>query len=318
MTTIVVGEALVDIFETEDGPVELPGGSAFNVARGLGLLGRRVHFATDLGTGPRADMLASTLERSGVVLWPGSTSDSPTSIARAHVHPDGTATYDFDLHFNPPMPPAPGTDAAAHLIKLSPHTFHTGSLAVHLAPDTIRAWIDALSQVATITYDPNFRDGLGPHDEVLARTEEFIALSDVVKASRDDIQRMYPGMSESAVITKWLSMGPQIVALTGGENGAIVATENIRVQSKTPKVDVVDRVGAGDAFMSALIDALGRTSMLGEGTAESRRMLSERQLRSIAGYANAGGAVAVSRRGAVPPTKDELLSFVSSFSVVEV
>lgn len=112
-------------------------------------------------------------------------------------------------------------------------------------------------------------------------------------------------------------MGPQLVALTGGESGAVVATENARVRSSTPKVAVVDTVGAGDAFMSALIDALGRTSMLGEGTKESRSMLSERQLRSIAGYANAGGAVAVSRRGAVPPTKDELLNFVSSFSIIE-
>ncbi|WP_182354802.1 PfkB family carbohydrate kinase [Flaviflexus huanghaiensis] len=318
MTTIVVGEALVDIFETEDGPVELPGGSAFNVARGLGLLGRPVHFATDIGTGSRADLLAATLEKSGAELWPGSTSNSPTSTARAWVAPDGSASYEFNLHFNPPMPPAPGTEGAATLVKLAPHTLHTGSLAVHLAPDTIRAWIDALSHVATITYDPNFRTGLGPHDEILARTEEFIALSDVVKASRDDIELMYPGMSENAVITKWLSMGPQIVAVTGAEDGAVLATEDLRVRSKTPKVEVVDRVGAGDAFMSALIDALGRTSMLGEGTAESRRMLSERQLRSIAGYANAGGAVAVSRRGAVPPTKDELLSFVSSFSVIEV
>lgn len=198
-----------------------------------------------------------------------------------------------------------------------PHTLHTGSLAVHLAPKTIHAWIDALSDVATITYDPNFREGFGPHDEAVARTEEFISRSDVVKASHDDVERLYPGLSEEAVITKWLSMGPQLVALTGGESGAVVATENARVRSSTPKVAVVDTVGAGDAFMSALIDALGRTSMLGEGTKESRSMLSERQLRSIAGYANAGGAVAVSRRGAVPPTKDELLNFVSSFSIIE-
>jgi len=158
---------------------------------------------------------------------------------------------------------------------------------------------------------------MGPHREVVDRCEEFISRADVVKASREDISAMYPGMSDEAVLTRWLTMGPQLVALTGGEEGALLATENVWVRSSTPRVTVVDTVGAGDAFMSALIDALGRTSMLGEGTAESRRMLSERQLRSIAGYANAAGAVAVSRQGPVPPTRDELLSFASSYSVVE-
>ena len=317
MTYFVIGEALIDIFDTDSGPVELPGGSTYTVARGLSLLGRRVHFASDLGSGDRAEILKKTLKETGAKLWPGSMSDSPTSVARATIGPTGSATYEFDLHFNPPMPPAPGTEEAARLVKLSPKLLHTGSLAVHLAPETIRAWIDALSAVATITYDPNYREVMGTHDDVVARCEEFIALSDVVKASRADIAGMYPGMSEEAVITKWLSMGPQLVALTGGETGALLATEELRVRSTAPKVTVVDTVGAGDSFMSALIDALGRTSMLGESTRESRRMLSERQLRSIAGYANAGGAVAVSRRGAVPPTRDELLSFASSFSVVE-
>lgn len=120
MTCLVVGESLVDIFETPDGPVELPGGSTFTVARGLGLLGRKVHFATDLGSGPRAELLERTLRTSGVELWPGSSSESPTSTARATVAPDGSATYEFDLHFDPPMPPAPGTEAAGRLVKLSP------------------------------------------------------------------------------------------------------------------------------------------------------------------------------------------------------
>lgn len=317
MTCLVIGEALVDIFDTDNGPVELPGGSTFNVARGLGLLGRRVHFVSDLGSGSRADLLETTLCGSGAKLWPGSTSQSPTSIAQATIGPDGSATYEFELHFNPPLPPAPGSPEAATLAALAPQALHTGSLAVHLAPAAIRAWIDALSDTATITYDPNFREGIGPHDEIVARTEEFISLSDVVKASRDDIDAMYPGVPEDEVIAAWLRMGPQLVALTGGQDGAILATENVVVRSRTPKVTVVDTVGAGDSFMSALIDALGRTSALGDDSKESRRMLSERQLRSIAGYANAGGAVAVSRRGAVPPTRDELLNFVSSFSVVE-
>lgn len=316
MTIFVIGEALVDIFDTADGPVELPGGSTYTVARGLGLLGRRVHFASDLGSGARAELLKETLTNSDVKLWPESTSNSPTSVARATVGSDGSATYEFDLHFNPPLPPKPGTDEAAKLVKIAPNALHTGSLAVHLAPKTIRAWIDALSAVATITYDPNYRQSMGPHADVVARCEEFIGLSDVVKASRRDIAAMYPGMSEEAVLTKWLSMGPQLVALTGGESGAVLATENARVRSTTPKVTVVDSVGAGDAFMSVLIDALDRTSMLGEGSTESRRRLSERQLRSIAGYANAGGAIAVSRRGAVPPTRDELLDFASAFSVI--
>ncbi|MEZ7898167.1 MAG: PfkB family carbohydrate kinase [Flaviflexus sp.] len=316
MTCFVVGESLIDVFEENGELIELPGGSTFNVARGLALLGRKVHLATDVGTGPRAEVLKKTLTKSGVKLWPGSETSNPTSSARATVGPDGIGSYAFDLHFTFPEPPKSGTEEAAELVKISPTILHTGSLAVHLAPDTMRSWIHALSDVSTISYDPNFRAGLGPHDEILERTEKFIGLSDVVKASRDDLRALYPDLSEQAMISKWLAMGPQLVAITGGKDGAIVATENIIVRSQTPPVNAVDQIGAGDAFMSGLIDALGRTSMLGVGSRESRRRLSERQLKSIAGYANAGAAITVSRRGAVPPTRDELLDFVSSYSVV--
>lgn len=316
MTCFVVGESLVDVFETEEGTVELPGGATYNVARGLALLGRKVYLATDIGWGPRAGVLKETLTQSGVKLWPGSETENPTSSARATVGSDGQGTYEFDLHFTPPVAPVPGTEEARQLVSLSPSILHTGSLAVHLAPEVMRGWIHALSDVSTISYDPNYREGLGPHDQVLERTEEFISLSDVVKASQADLHALYPTMSQQAVISRWLSMGPQLVAITGGSDGAVVATENVQVRSTTPPVTVVDQVGAGDAFMSGLIDALGRTSMLGVGSRESRRRLSERQLTSIAGYANAGAAITVSRRGAVPPTRDELLDFVSSYSVV--
>ncbi|MGO1401816.1 MAG: PfkB family carbohydrate kinase [Flaviflexus sp.] len=318
MTCLVVGESLVDVFTTEEGVVELPGGAPYNVARGLGMLGRRAYLATDLGSGDRAELLASTLAASKTKLWPGSRSTNPTSVAYPTIEEDGSPTYEFDLHFTPPTPPQGGTEEAAELVKVSPNILHTGSLAVHLAPEAIKAWINALSAVSTISYDPNYRESMGPHDEVLTRTEEFIGLSDVVKASRADITGLYPGLSEQAVITKWLSMGPQLVAITGGKDGAILATENLRIGSSASRVKAVDKVGAGDAFMSALIDALGRTSMLGAGSAESRRLLSERQLKTIAGYANAGGAIAVSRRGAVAPTRDELLDFVSSYSIGDV
>ena len=52
-----------------------------------------------------------------------------------------------------------------------------------------------------MSYDPNVRPTImGGVDEVRARVEELVALSDVVKCSEDDIDWLYAGRSASQVM----------------------------------------------------------------------------------------------------------------------
>jgi ribokinase len=82
----------------------------------------------------------------------------------------------------------------------------------------------------------------------------------------------------------------QAVVLTRGGLGALVVSEDVRLSIPPHAVDVVDTVGAGDAFCAALAVRLGE----GAGLDEAAR------------FANAAGALATTRRGAEPsmPARD--------------
>ena len=75
-----------------------------------------------------------------------------------------------------------------------------------------------------------------------------------------------------------------------------------RIEVPAPRVEVVDTVGAGDSFMSALLSAMDRDQALGaEPPAPSRSEL-ERWLR----FAAAASAITCTRKGSDPPTRTEV------------
>ena len=72
---------------------------------------------------------------------------------------------------------------------------------------------------------------------------------------------------------------------------------------RAPKVDVVDTVGAGDSFMSALLSAMDRDSALGAECARA-----DARERSSDGCASppAASAITCTRKGSDPPTRAEV------------
>jgi fructokinase len=69
-----------------------------------------------------------------------------------------------------------------------------------------------------------------------------------------------------------------------------------------PRVDVVDTVGAGDSFMSALLAAMNRDGALGVTAAAPARASLERWLR----FAACASAITCTRKGSNPPTLAEV------------
>jgi fructokinase len=87
-----------------------------------------------------------------------------------------------------------------------------------------------------------------------------------------------------------------------GERGALAFLGKERVEVPAPRVEVIDTVGAGDSFMSALLSAMDRDNALGaEAPAPSRGEL-ERWLR----FAATASAITCTRKGSDPPTRKEV------------
>jgi fructokinase len=297
---LVVGEALVDIVERTDGTrVEHPGGSPANVALGLARLGRGAALLTRLGTDERGVAVREHLEASGVRLVDGSVTQERTSTATARLDERGVATYDFDLDWRVPAEP----DLSAYA------ALHTGSIAAFLAPggDDVVRLVEAASRRITVTYDPNARPVLmGDPGRARVRVERVVALADLVKVSDEDLAWLAPGEDPVDVATRWQAAGPGIVVVTLGGGGAVAVTGTGRVEVRAPQVDVVDTVGAGDSFMSGLIDYLAGAGLLGAGTQDAIAAMPAAAVGTMLTHAVRIATVTVSRAGANPPTRAEL------------
>ena len=296
-TALVVGEALIDIVQHEGQALgEHVGGSPLNVAVGLALLGRRVEFLTWIGDDRRGQRIADYLHDSGVDLAAGSTGASRTATALAELDEKGSATYRFDIEWQI----SPGSGLAPPLV------LHTGSIATALKPgcDTVAELIDKHAATSTIAFDPNVRSAFFKDaEEALAQVEAVVARSDVVKASDEDMRWLAPNSSPEQLAARWLALGPAIVAVTFGADGsfAICAAGDERIPAYP--AEVVDTVGAGDAFMTGLIDALWDVSLLGGHRRERLRGISTDALQQVLKVAALSAALTVARPGAALPDR---------------
>jgi len=294
---LVIGEALIDIVE-RDGRVtgEHVGGSPLNVAVGLARLGRDVDFLTHIGDDERGRRIVSHLNESGVQLVSGSHSAPRTPTAVATLDDSGAAQYTFDIDWQlsgtPEVPP--------------PIVVHTGSIAAVLEPGcrATAALVDTYHAAATVTFDPNVRTALIDDDQaVRGRIGRLIERCDVVKASDEDLRWIDPDRSPEQIAATWLKLGPSIVAVTTGGDGAFAmcAAGTVRVPAR--RVRVVDTVGAGDAFMSGLIDALWSQQLLGAGRRRALAAISTETLTGVVSSAVLSAALTVARAGADLPDR---------------
>jgi fructokinase len=99
------------------------------------------------------------------------------------------------------------------------------------------------------------------------------------------------------VIDRILSLGPELVVVTRGAEGARLATHSRTIGVSAPSVEVADTIGAGDSFMATLI---------GEVIARGPLNLALGELEVIGEKAALAAALTCSRKGAQPPTRAEL------------
>ncbi|WP_432515204.1 carbohydrate kinase family protein [Kineococcus sp. SYSU DK001] len=299
--SVVVGEALVDVVHRAGGgpAAEHPGGSPLNVAHGLGRLGHDVALLTRLGDDAHGRLLRGHLDAGGVRLLPGAVDGDPTSVARAEIDAEGKATYEFDLVWRLPEVALPPDVALVH----------TGSIGAAVDPGA-RTALEVLRSVrgrATTSYDPNVRPAFFTSPAAaLARVEEFVAAADVVKASDEDLDWLLPGEDVEAVARRWQALGPALVVVTRGSRGAVAVSGAGTLHVPAPRVDVVDTVGAGDAFMSGLLHALAEHDLLGAAALPRLRHLDLRTFEALVGTAIRSASITCSRAGANPPTRAEL------------
>ena len=160
-------------------------------------------------------LLADHLGAEGVALAGDPHALASTSTATATIDPDGSAHYDFAVEWrlHPVATPTP-----------VPQAVHTCSIAAVLLPgaDDVLELLTRLRGSSTITYDVNARPALtGVGSNIVARVERVVAVSDLVKASDEDLDALYPGRDHLEVARGWIALGPAAVVVTRGAAGAV-------------------------------------------------------------------------------------------------
>ncbi|MGA1279837.1 MAG: PfkB family carbohydrate kinase, partial [Candidatus Nanopelagicaceae bacterium] len=179
-----------------------------------------------------------------------------------------------------------------------------GTLATVIEPGSseIFEWVEEKRDQGTLVlFDPNVRSAyLSDRTSYRAIVEKWLGISDVVKASSEDIGWLYPETMEEAVVEKWIGMGVKIAVVTHGGDGMVGYVEGSRVSVPGIEVSLVDTVGAGDTVGAVLLEAM---------VEEGLDALLSGSLHSVLHRASVAAAITCSRQGANPPTLTELNQF---------
>jgi fructokinase len=309
---ICCGEALIDFVPVSIGGAPayrpLPGGSPFNVAIGLGRLGAPTGFLSRLSTDFFGDLLVDTLVRNGVDCRHVKRTTDPSTLAFVSQPGDGEPQYAFFSNgaadrciAERDLPPA--FDDAATAIHWSLGAI---TLMTEPAADTYEALLRREAKRRVIVFDPNIRAGLiSDRAAYCKRLERLIGICDLVKVSRADLEWLYPEREIEASAEAWRGLGPRLVVVTLGADGAMALMGGDKVAVPGRKVTVVDTVGAGDSFHAALVAGLHDRGAL---TLDALPKLDLEAVRGLLNRATAAAAITCNRAGANPPTKAELES----------
>jgi fructokinase len=181
-----------------------------------------------------------------------------------------------------------------------------GSLALALEPSAsaLEALVERERENRIVVIDPNVRaEAMTEHDGYRARFDRCCQAAHIVKLSASDASWLLPGLGPEKVAIKLLALGAELVVVTLGAGGAVASTHDARARVPSQRVEVVDTIGAGDAFGAGLLVALEQREALTPG---NLAVLTDSDLERVLGFASAVAALTCARAGAETPTLSEV------------
>lgn len=297
---LCLGETMVMVTPADGGRLNTAspcllraGGAESNVARHLAALGHRSAWAGALGDDPLGDIVVRELERSGVLTDavlrdPG----HRTGTYFKDPSPTGTTVYYYrDRSAASAMSLRTG---ACWSESMQPQLLHVSGITAALS-DSCRELLHQLVlnrtfEGASVSFDVNFRPSLWKRGSAAAELLELASASDIVFVGRDEAEALW-GTGDAQAIRKLLPEVPHLIVKDGAENAWEFSGEEITACAP-PRVDVLEPVGAGDAFAAGWISG------------HLRRWDTLRRLRL--GHLLASRVLTSPSDDAPPPTPDEL------------
>lgn len=287
---------------------KLAGGAPLNVAAAAAQLGAssgvicqtgRDHF----GDFMRQSMEACGVETTGFLQHP----DYATQLAFVALDEQGVPDFDFHVKRSADQMLEPSQLDRSYIT--SAKIFHFGTITLIDTPvrdATIQAVQWAAEAGLTISLDPNLRESLWPDLRQARKWFEWaISRCDFLKISKEEMEFVTGAGDLEKGAAALQQMGPELIAVTLGPEGAYAYVERYRGHIPGFAVQVADTVGCGDAFTAGVLVGLL------ESKTELSRLPGE-SVEDIMTFANAAAALTATDKGGIPamPARQQVDQFL--------
>ncbi|MFE7195490.1 sugar kinase [Microbacterium oxydans] len=280
---VCIGETMALITPTDSRLAEAAeasvglAGAESNVAAGVASTGHRVAWASRLGADPLGDRVASELERRGVELWVERDDAAPTGVmfkdpgaesSSVYYYRSGSAASRMEQGFLDP--------SRLDGVRIVHTTGITPALSASCRQMVDRLFTDARAAGALVSFDVNDRRPLWSRDDAAETLARLADAADITFVGRDEAERIW-GTVTPTEIRAFLPNCALLIVKDGDVGATAFEGEAEPVFVPAPVVDVVEPVGAGDAFASgflaATLDGEDLASRLSAGHAAAERVL---------------------------------------------
>lgn len=262
--------------ETETAALGLAGAEG-NVAVGLVSAGHTAAWASRLGDDPIGVRISTELARRGVDLWATTDVDAPTGVMFKDPGVDSSSVYYYRRGSAASLM-GPGFLDATRLAGV--RIVHTTGITPALSPScramVDRLFVDARAAGALVSFDVNDRRALWSKEDAAQTLARLADAADIAFVGRDEAERIW-GTVTPAEIRAHLPTCALLIVKDGDVGATAFPADAEPVFVPAPRVEVVEPVGAGDAFaagfLAATLDDLDLADRLSAGHAAAARVL---------------------------------------------
>jgi len=231
------------------------GGDTSNAGIAAARQGARVGYITAIGNDAPGDSLMALWAREGVDTATVIRTDRALTAVYFVTH--DARGHNF-LHYRKDSPAAlyGSADLPRDAIAAARIFFVSGiSQGISSgAADAVFAAIEiARGAGRKVAYDTNYRPRLWPPARAAAVMHAAIAQADYVFPGMEDAALLTGLTDPDAILDFYLRLGPTVVVVKMGEDGAYLGTPDRRVRIPPYPVAAVDATGAGDAFCGSFL-----------------------------------------------------------------
>jgi len=232
------------------------GGADSNVAIALSRLGIPAIWISRLGIDPFGDLIERELRAEGVEVRATRDREHPTGFMLKQRRTAHTATVSY-WRRNSAASFLSASDLPDEVLR-DAAILHVTGITPGLSASAQAATFDAIARAraagVTVSFDVNHRDGVWSRETASPVYRRIAEAADIVFAGVEEAALLVTA-PDGGLETAVSALGPDQVVIKRGADGATALIDGALLQQEAVPVEVVDTVGAGDAFVAGYLAA---------------------------------------------------------------